>query len=147
MRENFALGVWFVLKHEGGYVNDPDDPGGETKFGIAKRFHQDIDIKNLTEREAAEIYLTEYWLPACDILAFPKDLVFFDTAVNMGKRAASEMLNGSTSWEQQLFRRVQGYVDRVLLNPKKLKFFFGWLSRCLDLYRLVKDEQKRRDVK
>ena len=33
-----------VLEHEGGYVNDPDDPGGETNFGIAKRSHPDVDI-------------------------------------------------------------------------------------------------------
>ena len=38
-----------VLHHEGGYVNDPQDPGGETNFGIAKRSHPDVDIKNLTE--------------------------------------------------------------------------------------------------
>ena len=36
-----------VLEHEGGYVNDPKDPGGETNFGIAKRSHPDVDIKNL----------------------------------------------------------------------------------------------------
>ena len=38
-----------VLHHEGGYVNDPDDPGGETNFGIAKRSHPDVDIANLTK--------------------------------------------------------------------------------------------------
>ena len=38
-----------VLHHEGGYVNDPKDPGGETNFGIAKRSHPDVDIKNLTK--------------------------------------------------------------------------------------------------
>jgi hypothetical protein len=37
-----------VLEHEGGYVNDPKDPGGETNYGIAKRSHPDVDIKNLT---------------------------------------------------------------------------------------------------
>ena len=45
-----------VLHHEGGYVNDPDDPGGETNFGIAKRSHPDVDIKNLTKDGAKEIY-------------------------------------------------------------------------------------------
>lgn len=146
MRENFAAAVGFVLKHEGGYVNDPDDPGGETKFGIAKRYHPDVDIKNLDERAAAEIYLKEYWMPTCDIVSFPKDILFFDTAVNMGKAVATEMLATSESWEQMLFRRVQGYVERVLLNPKKLKFFFGWLSRCLSLYQFIKGEQKARGV-
>ena len=34
-----------VIEHEGGYVNDPDDPGGETKYGIAKKSNPDVDIK------------------------------------------------------------------------------------------------------
>ena len=41
-----------VLKHEGGYVNDPNDLGGETNFGITKRFYPDVDIKNLTKEQA-----------------------------------------------------------------------------------------------
>ena len=41
-----------VLDHEGGYVNDPTDRGGETNFGIAKRFYPDVDIKNLTKEQA-----------------------------------------------------------------------------------------------
>ena len=50
-----------VLEHEGGYVNDPKDPGGETNFGIAKRSNPDVDIKNLTKAEASLIYKTKYW--------------------------------------------------------------------------------------
>ena len=44
-----------VLEHEGGYVNDPKDLGGETKYGITKRFYPDIDIKNLTIEQAKDI--------------------------------------------------------------------------------------------
>ena len=50
-----------VLEHEGGYVNDPKDPGGETNFGIAKRSHPDVDIKNLTKEGDKEIYKEVYW--------------------------------------------------------------------------------------
>ena len=45
-----------TLEHEGGYVHDPSDLGGETNFGIAKRFYPDVDIKNLTKEGAKEIY-------------------------------------------------------------------------------------------
>ena len=41
-----------VLESEGGYVNDKDDPGGETNMGISKRAYPDLDIKNLTREEA-----------------------------------------------------------------------------------------------
>ena len=51
----FEEAVKSVLKHEGGYVNDPKDPGGETNFGISKRAFPDLDIKNLTEEDAIEI--------------------------------------------------------------------------------------------
>ena len=50
-----------VLHHEGGYVNDPKDPGGETNFGIAKRSHPDVDIKNLTKGDATKIYKGLCW--------------------------------------------------------------------------------------
>ena len=52
--------IELTLKHEGGYVHDPKDLGGETNFGIAKRFYLDVDIKNLT-KEGKEIYKKDYW--------------------------------------------------------------------------------------
>ena len=52
-----------VIKNEGGYVNDPNDPGGETKFGISKRSYPHLDIKNLTKDEAFNIYLIDFYKP------------------------------------------------------------------------------------
>lgn len=49
-----------VVAREGGYVNDPNDPGGETKFGISKKAHPNVDIKNLTREGALAIYKSEY---------------------------------------------------------------------------------------
>ena len=46
--------IEITLHHEGGYVHDPKDLGGETNYGIAKRFYPDVDIKNLTKEEAKE---------------------------------------------------------------------------------------------
>jgi lysozyme family protein len=57
----FETAVEVVLKHEGGYVNDPHDPGGETNFGISKRVYASVDIKNLTKQDAANIYKRDYW--------------------------------------------------------------------------------------
>ena len=47
--------IEITLHHEGGYVHDPKDLGGETNFGIAKRFYPDVDIKNLTKEDAKDI--------------------------------------------------------------------------------------------
>lgn len=50
-----------LLGHEGGYVNDPNDPGGETNWGISKRSYPNVDIKNLTRDGAKAIYLRDFW--------------------------------------------------------------------------------------
>ena len=57
----FKLAIPRVITNEGGYVNDPDDPGGETHWGISKRSYPSLDIKNLTEDEAVAIYLKDFW--------------------------------------------------------------------------------------
>jgi lysozyme family protein len=58
---NFLLFINRVLGLEDGYVNDPQDPGGETKWGISKRSYPDLDIKNLTREQAIEIYRRDFW--------------------------------------------------------------------------------------
>ena len=49
------------VDHEGGYVNNPRDPGGETKFGISKRSYPELDIENLTMRRRRAIYRRDFW--------------------------------------------------------------------------------------
>jgi len=59
--ERFRYAVEMVMQHEGGYVNEPADPGGETKFGISKRSYPHLDIANLTREEAIAIYRRDWW--------------------------------------------------------------------------------------
>lgn len=74
-----------LIDHEGGYVNDPRDPGGETKFGISKRQYPNLDIKNLTRDDAKLIYRTDYWERAgCDQIDPAVAFNIFDAAVNSG---------------------------------------------------------------
>lgn len=58
---NFDFAIDRVLGHEGGYVNNPKDPGGETKWGISKRSYPNVDIKNLTRDQAKDIYRRDFW--------------------------------------------------------------------------------------
>ena len=82
-----------VLHHEGGYVNDPKDPGGETNFGIAKRSHPDVDIKNLTEDKAKLIYKEHYWdKNKVEELPYQLRHIYFDMCVNQGKGRAVKIL-------------------------------------------------------
>jgi lysozyme family protein len=84
-----------VIRLEGGYVNDPRDPGGETKYGISKKAHPNEDIANLTVERAREIYRADYWNPtAARVYDISPRLaaVLFDSAVNQGNGAAVQML-------------------------------------------------------
>ena len=80
-----------LIDSEGGYVNDPADPGGETKFGISKRSYPDVDIANLTLDEAKAIYLRDFWNPLGDAHPAIK-FQCFDFAVNSGIQTAIRKL-------------------------------------------------------
>jgi len=90
----FVQAVGAVLEHEGGYVNDPDDPGGETKWGISRRSYPELDIANLTEEQACAIYYRDWWRQ------YKYDLIedatvaakVLDLSVNMGPSAAHKCL-------------------------------------------------------
>lgn len=89
----FADCLPLVVDHEGGYVNHPDDPGGETKFGISKRSYPQLDIARLTLEKAAAIYERDYWLKVqADRFPAGVALLLFDGAVNQGAVTAVQLL-------------------------------------------------------
>lgn len=134
----FYKAVEFVLKHEGGYSNDPDDPGGETNFGIAKKYHPDVDIKNLTPEKAADIYYNEYWVPskACE-RDFPACVAVLDTAVNCGVSRALTFGGDPFDVDSLLTNRTMFYIQKVKETPKKQKFLGGWMARVGDVKKLL----------
>lgn len=103
----FTHAIAFVLDKEGGYVNDPTDKGGETKYGISdlrdgiKDGMTDIDgdkkpdvsIKDLTLDQASQIYYRDYWYPAyCNNWPDGISLIVFDSAVQHGVKKALQLL-------------------------------------------------------
>ena len=90
---SFSSVIEMVLHHEGGYVNHPSDPGGETKYGISKRAYPDVNIAELTEEDAASIYKRDYWdRIKGDDLPFGVACAVMDYAVNSGISRASKAL-------------------------------------------------------
>jgi len=90
-----------VLKHEGGFVNHPKDPGGATNFGITQATLADFrkkpvtvaEVKSMTKDEAGEIYRWRYWSPPlCEALPEGVDYMVFDLAVNSGVSRAVKFL-------------------------------------------------------
>lgn len=82
-----------IQRIEGGYVNDPQDPGGETNYGISKRSYPNLDIPNLTEGQAIDVYYSDFWVPSgCALLNNGLDLWVFDCGINSGISRAVMML-------------------------------------------------------
>jgi lysozyme family protein len=144
-----------LLLHEGGYVNDPDDPGGETKYGISKRVYPDVDIKSLTTDQARAIYRRDYWDKVSgDLIGSTRAAAVFDFAVNAGVCTAirlAQTVSGTVAdgvmgpksvaaiagMDEALFvaafrlGRVARYTHLCEKNPKLKKYFFGWVRRSL----------------
>jgi len=96
----------FVVRVEGGYVNDPDDPGGATNRGITQVRYDAWrrangkpaqDVRLLSGAEAELFYHHDVWVPAkCDALPWPVSLCHFDAAVNHGTMGAAKLLQRAT---------------------------------------------------
>ena len=100
-----------LMEIEGYYSNDPDDAGGETKYGISKAQYPDLDIKNLSYKDAQEIYRRDYWNKLqCD--SFTDDVIsweLFDFGVNAGIEKSARVLQEALN--------LMGYkvdVDRII---------------------------------
>lgn len=127
---SFERAFDLVIGHEGGYVNDPKDPGGETKFGISKSAYPNLDIKALTIEQARNIYLRDYWLGAgCDHVADPAmAMLMFDCAVNQGVSRAKQIAAKSNSPVEYQAERALHYASL----PTFERFGRGWMRRLFD---------------
>ena len=133
---NRFLAMWpFLVEWEGSrYENDPDDPGGETRWGIDKRSHPKEDIKHLTEDRAKAIYLDEYWhANRCEKMPFPMGEAYFDTCVNCGAGRAAKLLKISRSAKGFLDARDAFYRRLAEARPRSKKYLKGWLNRTAAL--------------
>lgn len=125
--------VDLVLRHEGGYVNDPRDPGGETNFGISKRSYPDLAIADLTRAQAGSIYQKDFWTPT---MAAQTDQrlanCMLDSRVNQGPVGEGASFKPGISLVDFQIARLLRYVAIVAQDPTQLKFLGGWFRRTLD---------------
>jgi lysozyme family protein len=108
---DFAAAVEYVLANEGGYVNDPADPGGETNFGISKRQYPLLDIRNLTRPEAVDIYQRDYWKPEFAELA--------------SQRIATKVFDAYVNSPQAAIRLLQRSLREIQAGPVVVDGVFG----------------------
>lgn len=158
-RDMFDVAIEFVLAHEGGFVDHPDDAGGATNYGISTRHNPGIDVAALTRDDAVGIYWSAYW-DGHGFHLLPVEIAVktFDLAVNLGDRAAMTCLQRALrachcpvtidgvlgpitagaahqSNEDALLAAIRSeaaneYRLRVVRNPSQVAFIDGWLDRA-----------------
>ena len=159
MQNNFKKCLEFVLKSEGGWVNNPKDPGGETNLGVTKKVweewvgHEVKTMKDLTPEDVAPMYQAKYFM-ACYANQLPVgiDYMAFDAAVNMGPGRAVKLLQeclgcvpdgtiGPRTMQLIDQKKPEDIVD--LYSKRKTSFYEslatfatfgkGWLKRVEDV--------------
>lgn len=148
---DYSVKILFSPSIEGGYVNDPDDPGGETNFGISKRSYPHIDIKGLTPDRAKAIYRVDWWEKyRLDLIKDAKIASqMLRAAVNMGASNAFRCLRQALSIDtlgattDVMMRTLNSGDPKIVLrllqlefikyyaNLNKPKYFRGWVNRVL----------------
>jgi lysozyme family protein len=129
----------FTLKWEGWdkITDDPDDPGGLTKFGLSKKSNPDLDIASITPADARDIYKARYWRPVATGANDLLDMVAFDTAVNCGVQRVKTWLLRCSTYSDMLDRRLEHYEDIIARNPKLAKYRKGWKNRVVALRKFL----------
>ena len=149
---NFDRAFTIVASEEGGYVNDPNDPGGETKYGISKRQYPGEDIRGMTLDRAKELYKRDYWdIVKGDSLPWPLSALVFDAAVNQGAIPAVQMmqraldvtqdgrigpgtLNAAAKSGNYHYCRFMAFRTMRYQSSRNFdKYGEGWLNRCFNL--------------
>jgi lysozyme family protein len=156
----FLKAFEYLMYHKGGYSNNLKDAGGETKFGISKRSYPHLDIKNLTQNQARQIYFVDFWMKSkCeDITDENIAIKLFDLAVHAGIPQAIKLIQRAlraagahvaedgiigpatlaainksdpTDLLAALKSEAAGYYRLIAsANPSQKRFIEGWLSRA-----------------
>ena len=157
---DFNPAISKTLQHEGGdkFTDDTLDHGGATKFGISQKAYPKLDIRNLSEDHAKDIYRRDYWnrVKGDDIQSQLVAETIFDVCVNMGVSGGSKLAQKTLAIEpadgiigpqslavinaadEDLFiakfalAKIQRYTEICQADSSQKKFLLGWLNRTLD---------------
>ncbi|ATR86802.1 UNVERIFIED_CONTAM: glycoside hydrolase family 108 protein [Acinetobacter baumannii] len=153
MNKTFQTALKRVLQHEGGYVNHPSDPGGETNYGItksvARQYGYKGSMKDIPMDIVEKIYKNQYWdAMSCDSFPFSVGFQLFDAAVNHGQLNARKLLQRAVGVKDDgivgsltlaAVRKQPQFALISLFNSKRIEFYTkistfnafgkGWMAR------------------
>ena len=155
MQGNYQECLDLVLKSEGGWVNNPNDPGGETNLGVTKRVWEEYvghpveSLKKLTKEDVAPLYEQKYWRPCYgEVLPRGLDFLCFSFGVNAGCGRSVKLLQQSLGLvsdgvigprvmqklrESNIADVIKGFSESRREYYRALKQFpvfgKGWISR------------------
>lgn len=150
----FERAVELTLDYEGEQSDHPKDPGGFTRFGIAQRWHMDINVAALSRADAVDLLEARYWFPIHgELLPWPLSAALFDWAVHSGPGEPAEALQravgatpdrvigpltrGATmvAWKapRHLLVDLMRRRARELARERQPDFIAGWMARVADL--------------
>ena len=118
MKSTFDPALRLLLRHEGGFVNHPSDPGGMTNLGVTKAVWEahkgapvtEADMRALTPEAVQPVYKARYWdAIQGDALPYGLDYCIFDCAVNSGPGRAIKLL------QYVLYTKVDGVLGKHTL--------------------------------
>ncbi len=133
-----------IIRREGGFVDDPTDLGGATKYGITQKTLSDFlgrpatkdEVRDLTEATARDIYRKNYVRP---FDAYAQDEALYallvDSAVQHGVSRTKLWVGPGTTYAQVLRRRIEFYGDIITARPANAKFARGWMKRIGEFIR------------
>jgi len=135
----FDTAVKSLLKREGGYVASDGKSGAPANFGINQKANPDIDVKNLTEARAVEIYRERYWDKiGGDKLAPSTAMVAMDTAALQGVSVAKRLLEETGGDPLVMIARRREMLENLARDPEHAKNLPGWKKRLDGLEAEVK---------
>lgn len=165
MEKNSDTIIDWIIEIEGDYVNDLNDPGGETKYGISKQSYPELNIKTLTKHMTQVIYKTDYWNQIRgDDLPTGLDLFLMDTAVNCGIKTAVMILQKTVRAKQdgifgpKTMKKLQStHLSEIIAEITAQRgiyyaqidtfdvFGLGWMRRLAKVHQMaVKEMMKER---
>lgn len=148
MKGNFDTCLREVLRHEGGYVDHPKDPGGRTNLGVTQATYEDWVghpvtekiMRGLTVAHVKALYKVKYWdMVRGDDLPMGLDLCVFDFAVNAGPNRAARYLQNmvGAKADGQIGPQTLSLVTQFIRGRSKTEAVMVYQDARTDYYKLL----------